>query len=135
MDTLFVPLNAPWMKLSESIDFVRAVKPGRAFALHDALLTETGAQGLRRPPGAARRHEVRARGARAPRSPDVPSDTDELIRRLYEAPPDGFVAARAAAIADAREAGDKETAKRLAALRSRPWRPGWSTCSRCAAPI
>ena len=44
VDTLFVPLNAPWMKLMESIDFVRQVKPGRAYALHDALLTPTGAQ-------------------------------------------------------------------------------------------
>ena len=44
VDTLFVPLNAPWMKLMESIDFVRAVRPGRAFALHDALLNPTGAQ-------------------------------------------------------------------------------------------
>jgi L-ascorbate metabolism protein UlaG (beta-lactamase superfamily) len=44
VDTLFVPLNAPWMKLMESIDFVRAVKPGRAYALHDALLTPTGAK-------------------------------------------------------------------------------------------
>ena len=43
VDTLFVPLNAPWMKLMESIDFVRAVKPGRAFAIHDALLNATGA--------------------------------------------------------------------------------------------
>ena len=44
VDTLFVPLSAPWLKLSEAIDFVRDVKPGRAFALHDFLLTETGAQ-------------------------------------------------------------------------------------------
>jgi len=44
VDTLFVPLNAPWMKLAESIDFVRAVKPRRAYALHDYLLTETGAK-------------------------------------------------------------------------------------------
>jgi L-ascorbate metabolism protein UlaG (beta-lactamase superfamily) len=44
VDTLFVPLNAPWMKLMESIDFVRAVKPGRAYALHDALLTDAGAK-------------------------------------------------------------------------------------------
>ena len=44
VDTLFVPLSAPWLKLSEAIEFVRAVKPGRAFALHDFLLTETGAQ-------------------------------------------------------------------------------------------
>jgi L-ascorbate metabolism protein UlaG (beta-lactamase superfamily) len=44
VDTLFVPLNAPWMKLMESIDFVRAVRPGRAYAVHDALLTESGAK-------------------------------------------------------------------------------------------
>ena len=43
VDTLFVPLNAPWMKVSEAIDFVRAVHPGRAFALHDGLLNDTGA--------------------------------------------------------------------------------------------
>jgi hypothetical protein len=48
---------------------------------------------------------------------DVPIATDELIRRMYEAPPDQFVAARAAAIADARKAGDSAAAKRLAALR------------------
>lgn len=36
---------------------------------------------------------------------------------MYEAPPDGFVAARAAAVADARKAGDSDAAKRLAALR------------------
>ncbi|GAB1643108.1 MBL fold metallo-hydrolase [Krasilnikovia sp. MM14-A1259] len=44
VDTLFVPLNAPWMKLSEAIDFARAVKPRRAYALHDHLLTAQGAQ-------------------------------------------------------------------------------------------
>jgi hypothetical protein len=49
--------------------------------------------------------------------PDSSTATDELIRQMYEAPPDRFVAARAAAIADARKAGDKDTAKRLAALR------------------
>jgi hypothetical protein len=47
----------------------------------------------------------------------VPSTTDDLIRRMYEAPPEGFVAARAAAVADARRAGDSDAAKRLAALR------------------
>jgi hypothetical protein len=47
----------------------------------------------------------------------VADTTDELIRRMYEAPPDGFVAARTAAVAQAREAGDKDAAKRLAALR------------------
>ncbi|GAA2548976.1 hypothetical protein GCM10010435_18310 [Winogradskya consettensis] len=44
-------------------------------------------------------------------------DIDELIRRLYEQPPDGFVAGRAAAVAEAKQAGDKDLAKRLAALR------------------
>jgi hypothetical protein len=47
----------------------------------------------------------------------VPSVTDELIQRLYEAPPDGFVAARTAAIDEARKSGDRATAKRLAALK------------------
>jgi hypothetical protein len=47
----------------------------------------------------------------------VPSATDNLIQRLYESPPEGFVAARTAAVEDARKAGDRETAKRLAALK------------------
>jgi len=47
----------------------------------------------------------------------MPTATDLVIRRMYEAPPDGFVAARSAAIADARKAGDKEAVKRLTALR------------------
>jgi hypothetical protein len=47
----------------------------------------------------------------------VPPAIDDLIRGLYEAPPDGFVATRSAAIADAKKAGDAVTAKRLAALR------------------
>ncbi|MEV4344797.1 MBL fold metallo-hydrolase [Actinoplanes sp. NPDC049596] len=44
VDTLFAPLNAPWMRAMESIDFIRAVKPGRAFALHDGLLNANGAK-------------------------------------------------------------------------------------------
>ena len=43
VETLFVPLHAPWAKLSESVDFARAVKPERAFALHDALLKDFAA--------------------------------------------------------------------------------------------
>jgi hypothetical protein len=46
-----------------------------------------------------------------------PSATDDLIQRLYEQPPEGFVAARTAAVNEARRAGDRETAKRLAALK------------------
>ncbi|GAA4694834.1 MBL fold metallo-hydrolase [Phytohabitans rumicis] len=40
--TLFIPVSAPWLKLSESIEFARAVKPRRAFALHDGILNEAG---------------------------------------------------------------------------------------------
>jgi hypothetical protein len=47
----------------------------------------------------------------------MPTATDLLIQRMYEAPPDGFVATRSAAIADAKKAGDKEAVKRLTALR------------------
>jgi len=43
--------------------------------------------------------------------------SEDFIRGLYESPPEGFVAARAAAIAEARKSGDKEAAKRYAALR------------------
>ena len=43
--------------------------------------------------------------------------TDALIQRLYEEPPDGFVAARTAAINEAKQSGDREAAKRLAALK------------------
>jgi hypothetical protein len=43
--------------------------------------------------------------------------TDELIQRLYEEPPDGFVAARTAAINEAKQTGDRDAAKRLAALK------------------
>lgn len=42
VDTLFVPIHAPWLKVSEAIDFVRAVAPRRAVALHDGLLNEAG---------------------------------------------------------------------------------------------
>ncbi|HLT11258.1 MAG TPA: MBL fold metallo-hydrolase [Micromonosporaceae bacterium] len=42
VDTLFVPISAPWLKLSESVEFVRKVAPRRAFALHDALLSDAG---------------------------------------------------------------------------------------------
>jgi L-ascorbate metabolism protein UlaG (beta-lactamase superfamily) len=44
VDTLFVPISGPWLKLSESVEFVRAVAPRRAFALHDALLNDNGSR-------------------------------------------------------------------------------------------
>ncbi|GIH12635.1 MBL fold metallo-hydrolase [Rugosimonospora africana] len=42
IDTLFVPISAPWLKVSEAIDFVRAVAPRRAYALHDSLANDNG---------------------------------------------------------------------------------------------
>lgn len=44
VDTLFVPVSGPWLKLSESVDFIRAIRPRRAFALHDSLLSDAGHQ-------------------------------------------------------------------------------------------
>ena len=97
------------------IEFVRAVKPRRAFALHDALLNETGAQDHGHPPGQPCRLRLRpARPGHRDRT-DVPDESRS--EQLYAAPPDGFVAARAAAVAAARQAGDRDTAKRLGALK------------------
>jgi L-ascorbate metabolism protein UlaG (beta-lactamase superfamily) len=42
VDTLFVPISGPWLKASESVDFIRAIQPRRAYALHDSLLSDTG---------------------------------------------------------------------------------------------
>jgi L-ascorbate metabolism protein UlaG (beta-lactamase superfamily) len=42
VETLFVPVSGPWLKVAEAVEFVRAVKPRRAFALHDGLLNDVG---------------------------------------------------------------------------------------------
>jgi L-ascorbate metabolism protein UlaG (beta-lactamase superfamily) len=42
IETLLVPAQASWLKMNEAIDFVRAVKPERTFAIHDAQLNERG---------------------------------------------------------------------------------------------
>lgn len=42
VDTLLLPLHAPWSKFSEIADYVREVAPRQAFAVHDGLLNETG---------------------------------------------------------------------------------------------
>ncbi|KOX05706.1 MBL fold metallo-hydrolase [Micromonospora profundi] len=48
VDTLFAPIHAPWSKFSEVVDFIRAVAPRRAYALHDALLNDNGLTVLNR---------------------------------------------------------------------------------------
>ncbi|MFJ3582690.1 MBL fold metallo-hydrolase [Streptomyces sp. NPDC090127] len=40
VDTLMLPVMAPWNKISEVIEYVREVKPRRAIDIHDALLTD-----------------------------------------------------------------------------------------------
>ena len=42
--TLLLPVSGPWLKTAEMLDFVRAVRPQRAFPIHDALLSEIGMQ-------------------------------------------------------------------------------------------
>lgn len=42
MDVLLLPANAPWLKVSEMIDYVREVAPQRAYAIHDGLLNANG---------------------------------------------------------------------------------------------
>ncbi|MFJ2606946.1 MBL fold metallo-hydrolase [Streptomyces sp. NPDC091279] len=40
VETLLLPVMAPWSKISEVIDYVREVAPQRAYDIHDALLTD-----------------------------------------------------------------------------------------------
>jgi L-ascorbate metabolism protein UlaG (beta-lactamase superfamily) len=48
IDTLFVPTSAPWLKLAEALDFIRAVTPRRTFSIHDAMLGPLGLQSVDR---------------------------------------------------------------------------------------
>lgn len=42
VDVLALPLSAPWAKFSETARFLRAVAPGTAFGVHEALLAPQG---------------------------------------------------------------------------------------------
>lgn len=42
VDTLALPVGAPWLKLNEVIDFATAIKPRLAFPTHDAVLSDIG---------------------------------------------------------------------------------------------
>ncbi|RKN28372.1 hypothetical protein [Micromonospora musae] len=54
----------------------------------------------------------------------MPGPPPELVQQLYRTPPDRFVAARDAAAAEARRAGDPATARQIARLR-RPTVAAW----------
>ncbi|MFE6689220.1 MBL fold metallo-hydrolase [Streptomyces sp. NPDC057743] len=40
VDTLLLPVHAPWNKIAEVIDYVRAVAPRRSVDIHDSLLQD-----------------------------------------------------------------------------------------------
>jgi L-ascorbate metabolism protein UlaG (beta-lactamase superfamily) len=42
VQVLAAPAAAPWMKLSEAMDFVQAIAPRRAFPTHEMLLSQAG---------------------------------------------------------------------------------------------
>lgn len=48
IETVLVPTSAPWLKLAEAIEFLRALRPKRAYSIHDAMLSDKGEQGVDR---------------------------------------------------------------------------------------
>jgi L-ascorbate metabolism protein UlaG (beta-lactamase superfamily) len=40
VDTLLLPVHAPWSKVSEVIDYLREVRPRQAYDVHDGLLSQ-----------------------------------------------------------------------------------------------
>lgn len=42
VDVLALPVGAPWLKLSETMDFLTAIKPLLVFPTHDAVLSDIG---------------------------------------------------------------------------------------------
>lgn len=45
VETLLVPLQASWLKTAEAVSFLRAVRPERAFGIHDGQINHRGLQG------------------------------------------------------------------------------------------
>jgi L-ascorbate metabolism protein UlaG (beta-lactamase superfamily) len=42
IETLLLPVHAPWSRISDLIDWLREVSPTRALAVHDGLLNQAG---------------------------------------------------------------------------------------------
>lgn len=42
VETLLLPISAPWLKASEMFDYARAVQPRISYAIHDELLNANG---------------------------------------------------------------------------------------------
>jgi L-ascorbate metabolism protein UlaG (beta-lactamase superfamily) len=70
--TLLVPMHAPWSRIADLIDYVRAVHADQAFGVHDGLLNDTGRGLLTSLLG------ERGPGTPTPFSRLVPGDSAEL---------------------------------------------------------
>lgn len=42
VETLLLPINAPWCKVSETADYVREVRPKHVVDIHDAMISDIG---------------------------------------------------------------------------------------------
>jgi len=42
LTVLFLPVSAPWLKVAETIDYVRQLRPEIAIPIHDAILSDAG---------------------------------------------------------------------------------------------
>ena len=42
VDTLLLPTQAPWLKSTELLDYVREIAPRRAYSVHDGFLNDAG---------------------------------------------------------------------------------------------
>ncbi len=45
VEIALIPINAPWAKLAEALDFAVSLRAPRAFGIHDAMLSEIGRLG------------------------------------------------------------------------------------------
>ncbi|QPP09908.1 MBL fold metallo-hydrolase [Streptomyces bathyalis] len=48
IETLLVPAQGSWMKTGEAVEFVNAVRPQRAFAIHDGQINDRGLSSVNR---------------------------------------------------------------------------------------
>lgn len=42
VETLLVPVSGPWLKHRDAIELMRAIRPARAFPIHDSMLSDLG---------------------------------------------------------------------------------------------
>jgi L-ascorbate metabolism protein UlaG (beta-lactamase superfamily) len=72
VNTLLLPISAPWLKAQEMIDYFRAVAPARGYAIHDAILNDAGLALM------TRMMSVAAAPTHAPLPPHAPRPTVDL---------------------------------------------------------